>query len=151
MSICEGVRPSVSPSVCPYFVRSITLKLCKANMKSHRQIDLIEEKCSAQEPACQASYFKSYCSLLIFLLKFCQEHNFKTMQGINIKLHRQIYLIAVQRNHNSKLHTFEVIALCSFSFLNFVRSITQKSIQATDLNFHGQIDLIEKKCSAQEP
>jgi len=26
-----------------------------------------------------------------------------------------------------------------------------KSIQATDLKFHRQIDLIEGKCSAQEP
>jgi len=42
-------------------------------------------------------------------------------------------------------HTFGVIALCSFSFLNFVRSIT------TDFKFHRQIDLIEEKCSAQEP
>jgi len=33
----------------------------------------------------------------------------------------------VHKNHNSKHHNFEVIALCSFSFLNFVRRITQKA------------------------
>jgi len=29
----------------------------------------------------------------------------------------------VHKNHNSKLHTFGVIALYSFSFLNFARGI----------------------------
>jgi len=52
---------------------------------------------------------------------------------------------AVHKNHNSKLHTLGVIVICSFSFLNFVQGIT------TDLKFHRQIDLIEEKCSAQEP
>jgi len=52
----------------------------------------------------------------------------------------------VHKNHNSKLHTFGVIALCSFSFLNFVWSI---SILTTDLKFCRQIDLIEEKCNAQ--
>jgi len=33
---------------------------------------------------------------------------------------------AVHKNQNSKLHTFRVIAIYSFSFLNFVRRITQR-------------------------
>jgi len=47
---------------------------------------------------------------------------------------------------NSKLHTFEVIALCSFPLLNFVRSITQNVFciqKATDLKIHTPIDLIK--------
>ena len=90
------------------------------------------------------------------------------------------------KNHNLKFHTFGVIALCSLSYLNFVRSITlklcqastwnfigkkislrrsevyenhnskfhthySKGVQATDLKFHRQIDLIELKSNAQEP
>jgi len=53
------------------------------DLQFHRQIDLIEEKCSAQEP-----YFWSYCSLLIFILEFCPQHNFETMQGIYMKFYR---------------------------------------------------------------
>jgi len=55
----------------------------------------------------------------------------------------------MQKNHNSKFYTFGVIALRSFSFLNFVWNIT-KSIQATDLIFHRKVDLNNEKCSAQE-
>ena len=62
------------------------------DLKFHRQIDL-EGKSSAQEPYLQASYFWSNCSLMIFILEFCLEHNFKTMQVINMKLHMQIDLI----------------------------------------------------------
>ena len=57
--------------------------------------------------------------------RFCPEHNFKTVQGIDMKLRREFSLrrSAVHKNHNSRHHGFGVIALCEFSFLNFVWSI----------------------------
>ena len=49
-------------------------------MKLHRLIDLIEEKCSAQDKLFQASYFWSFCPLFINILEFCPEHNSKSIQ-----------------------------------------------------------------------
>ena len=90
--IDSSVRPSVSQCICPsvrsFFVRSITLKLCKA-------------------------------------------WNFI---GRYISLRRK----AVHKNHYSRHHTFGVVALCSFSFLNFVRSITQKVFKLLTSNFIGR-------------
>ena len=53
-------------------------------------------------------------------------------------------------NHNSRLLNFWVIALCSFSYLNFVWSISTKLL-ARVMKFFGWIDLIKGECSAQEP
>ena len=55
---------------------------------------------------------------------FCPDHNFKTMQGINMKLHRQIDLIekCSAQKHNSRPHTFRVSALCC-PYLNLVRRL----------------------------
>jgi len=49
----------------------------------------------------------------------------------------------VHKSHNSKLHTFGVIAI-----LEFCPEHNSKSIRATDLKFYTQIDLIEENCSA---
>ena len=62
-------------------------------MKLHRQIHLIEWKCSAQELLVCISYFWSYCPLLIFILKACPADNSQTIKAINLKLHRWIDLI----------------------------------------------------------
>ena len=42
---------------------------------------------------------------------------------------------AEHKNHNSAHHIFGVIALCWFSYLIFVRSITQKVFQVSSWNF----------------
>ena len=59
----------------------------------------------------------------------CPEHISKTTLARVMKFHGWIDLIqgrAVRRNHNSCLLNFLVIALCCFSYLNFVRSISPK-------------------------
>ena len=43
--------------------------------------------------------------------------------------------IAVHKSHNSAHHIFGVIALCWFSYLIFVRRITQKVFQVSSWNF----------------
>jgi len=48
----------------------------------------------------------------------------------------------VHKNHNCKLHTFGVIVLCSFSFLNVVRSITEKVFKLLTLTFRGRYILL---------
>ena len=57
------------------------------NLKLHRWIYLIDEKCSAQEQLLCASYFRSYCPLLFFILHSCLDHNSYTIRAINLKLH----------------------------------------------------------------
>ena len=52
---------------------------------------------------------------------------------------------------NSCLLNFWVIALCLFSYLNFVWSISPKTILAMVMKFWGWIDLIKGECSAHEP
>jgi len=47
-------------------------------------------------------------------------------------------------NHNSNFHTFGVIALCSFSFLNFVWSITQKVFKLLTWNLRSH--RVEMQC-----
>ena len=59
----------------------------------------------------------------------CPEHISKTTLARVMKFHGWIDLIrgsAVRRNHNSCSLNFWVIALCCFSYLNFVRSISPK-------------------------
>ena len=60
------------------------------NLKLHRWIDLIKEKCSAQEPLLFISYFWSYCPLFIFKLQACPAYTSQTIKAINLKLHRWI-------------------------------------------------------------
>ena len=52
-------------------------------------------------------------------------------------------------NHNSWLLNFLVIALCLFSYLNFVLSISPKLYYGYE--FFGWIDLIKGECRAHEP
>jgi len=56
----------------------------------------------------------------------------------------------MHKNHNSRHHTFGVIPLCSFSYLNFFPDSNSRSIRATDLKFHRQIDLIEENGNEKE-
>ena len=49
-------------------------------------IELIIEKCNAQEPQLCYSYFFYYCPLLNFILNFCLDYNFQTKKAINLKL-----------------------------------------------------------------
>ena len=145
------IDSSVSPSICP---SCITLETMKGiNMKLHRQTDLIEEKYSAQESQVQASYFWSYCPLFIFILIFCPKHNFKTMQSINMKLHRQINLIQVKCSAQEQLlkPSYFWSNCPMFIFILDFCPYLNSSIQATDLKYHLQIYLIKEKCSAQEP
>ena len=46
---------------------------------------------------------------------------------------------------------FLVIALCLFSYWNFVQSNISKTILAMVMKFYGWIDLIKGECSAHEP
>ena len=57
----------------------------------------------------------------------------------------------LHKNHNHLLPNFRVIALCYFSYWNFVWNISQCLQKISALKLKGCIDLIEKKCTAQEP
>ena len=73
--------------------------------------------------------FFSYCLLFIFILHFCPEHISKTILAMVMKFCGWIDLIrgsAVHMNRNSCLLNFLVIALCLFSYLNFVQCISPK-------------------------
>ena len=49
---------------------------------------------------------------------------------------------AVHKNHNSAHQIFGVIALCWFSYLIYVRSITQKAFQVSPWNLIGGLILL---------
>jgi hypothetical protein len=55
---------------------------------------------------------------------------------------------SVHKNWYSTILIFWFIALCKFSYFIFVQAISP--IKAMDMNLHRMIDLIKKKCSAQE-
>ena len=123
-------------------------------MKLHRWIDLIEEKCSAQEPLLCASYFLSYCPLLFFILNSCPEHNSYTIRAINLKLHRWIDLIEEKCSAQEPLLYISYFwSYCPLLFfiLNSCPEHNSYTIRAINLKLHRWIDLIEEKCSAQEP
>ena len=61
--------------------------------------------------------------------KLCKASTF--FIGRYISLRRS----TVHKNHNTTHHTFGVIALCSLSFLNFVRSISQLVFMLLTLNY----------------
>ena len=80
-------------------------------------------------------------------IPFCPEHNFKLCKastwnfiGKKISLRKS----AVHKNHNSKFHTFGVIALCSFSYFNLFRSITFKLCKASTWNVIGRLISLRK-------
>jgi hypothetical protein len=56
---------------------------------------------------------------------------------------------AVHKNDNSSLHIFWVIALCYFSKLIFVQSITQKAIEISTWNFIGAYISL-RKCAVHK-
>ena len=60
------------------------------NSKLDTLIELIIEKCNAQELQLCYSYLFDYCPLLNFILNFCLDHNFYTIKAINLKLHTLI-------------------------------------------------------------
>ena len=73
--------------------------------------------------------FFYYFPLFIFILDFCPVHISKTILPIVMKFCGWIDLIkweCMHRNHNSCLLNFRVIALCLFSYLNFVWSTSPK-------------------------
>ena len=73
------------------FFLTITSKLYKVSTsKLDTLIELIIEKCSAQEPQLCYSYLFDYCPLLNFILSFCLDYNFQTIKAINLKLHTLI-------------------------------------------------------------
>jgi hypothetical protein len=122
-------------------------------LKLHRMIDLIKEKCSAQELVLCISYFLSYCPLLIFILYFCPGHFSQSIKAMDLKLHRMIDLI-------KKKCSAQYLVLCISYFLSYCPLLIfillfcpghfSSTIKAMDLKLHRMIDLIKKKCSAQE-
>ena len=57
------------------------------NSKLDTLIELIIEKCNAQEPQLCYLYFFDYCPLLNFIFNFCLDHNFQIIKAMNLKLH----------------------------------------------------------------
>ena len=90
---------------------------------------IMHETCSFYAPEGWHIVIDSSVRLSVHPSLFCPEHNFKTMQGIYIKLHSQIDLIEEKCSAQKpylKAFYFWSYCLCSYSFLNFVWSITQK-------------------------
>jgi len=81
---------------------------------------------------------------------FCPDHNFITMKASLLNFicrYISFRRSTVHKNHNSKLiiWSYSPLFIC---ILEFCPEHNSKSIQATDLKFHRQIDLIEEKCSS---
>ena len=122
-------------------------------MKLHRQIDLIEAKCSSQEPLLCITYFWSYCPLLFFILHSCPDHNSQTIRPINLKLCRWIDLIEQKRSTQELL-------LCTSYFWSYCPLLifilhccpdhNSQTIRPINLKLRRWIDLIEQKHSTQE-
>ena len=138
MSVTSSVRLSVRPSVRP-FSRKITFKLCKASSwhfigryislrKSvvHKNQNSKRHTCGVTA-LCWFSYLNFVRSITFKLCKASTWHYI----GRWISLRRS----AVHKNHNSKGQTFGVIALSSFSFLNFVSSKIQEVFKLLTWNF----------------
>jgi len=122
LSVSPSVSPSVHQTVRPFFVRSITLKAYKTSTLS-----FIGRYISLRSAVHKTHYTKLHtviaiCPLFIFIIEFCPEHNSQRIQATDLKLYLHINRIensSMHKNHNSEHHTFGVIALCLFSYLDF--------------------------------
>ena len=148
--VIVSVRLSV-PHFCP---EHISKSIWDINFKPHKWIDLIKEACSVQEPLLYLHYFWSYCPLYIFFWNFCPEHISKSMKARNLKLHTHIELIEEACSAQDPLlylqYFWSYCPLYIFT-LNFCQEHISKSIKARNLKLHTYIELIEEKCSAQQP
>ena len=66
----------------------------------------------------------------VCLSLFCPEHNFKTIQGINIKLHGRYISLrrsAVHKSHNSEHHTFSYCSLLIIILEFFTQALSELS------------------------
>jgi hypothetical protein len=124
------------------------------DLKLYRMIDLIKKKCSAQKPVLSISYFLSYCPLLIFILYFCLSHFSESIKAMDLKLHRMIDLIKKKCiAQEPVLYISYFLSYCPLLIfiLYFCPGHFSERIKAIDLKLHRMIDLIKKKCGAQEP
>jgi len=112
-----GTRGKMGSAHCPIGL-NILVKFEENPFNNKEFIEHTRLPAQSRPPA---SYFWSYCPLIIFILELCVKHNSKSIQATDLKFHRQIDLIrgsAVHKKQHSR-HTFGVIALCSFSILEF--------------------------------
>ena len=83
---------------CPLLILSLIFFFLDYNFQTIKAVtsklytlmELIIEKCNAQEPQLCYSYSFDHCPLLNFILNFCLDHNFQTIEATNLKLHALI-------------------------------------------------------------
>ena len=80
-----GYCPLLILSLIFFFLDHNFQTIKAINSKLDTLMELIIEKCMAQEPQLCYSYLFDYCPLLNFILKFCLYLNFQTIKPIYLE------------------------------------------------------------------